>query len=180
MTILSSERLRLEPFDAGHFDGLQALNRDPEVMRYIGGEPETPEQTRAMIARVQGRWVTFGYSWWSLIEHESGLLVGAAGLQHLGHERANPHEIGWRLRRDRWGRGLALEAARTVLAHAFGTVGAPRVCAIRHPDNLASQRVMERLGMRHVGRQAWNGDQVEVHELERAAWQAGAHVVAER
>jgi RimJ/RimL family protein N-acetyltransferase len=172
MTILTSPRLRFEPFDTHHFDGLQALNRDLEVMRYISGQPETPEETRAMIERVQGRWATFGYSWWSLIEHETGELVGAAGLQHLGHARANPLEVGWRLRTDRWGRGLATEAARTVLAHAFAGVDAALVCAIRHPDNLASLRVMERLGMRHVGRQTWNGAQVEVHELARSEWKA--------
>lgn len=174
MTILKSSRLRFEPFDERHVDGLQAMNRDPEVMRYISGQPETLEETRAMVARVQGRWAQHGYSWWSLIELETGDLVGAAGLQHLGHDPANPHEIGWRLRRDRWGQGLASEAARTILAHAFEAIEAPKVCAIRHPDNLASQRLMERLGMRHVGRQAWQGMEVEVHELARTDWAGGA------
>ena len=52
MTILTSSRLRYEPIDDRHFDGMQAMNRDPEVMRYILGRPETPDETRAMIARV--------------------------------------------------------------------------------------------------------------------------------
>jgi RimJ/RimL family protein N-acetyltransferase len=167
MTILCSPRLRFEPLDDCHFDALQAMNRDPEVMRYISGRPETPEETRAMIARVRARWTEYGYGWWALIETDTGLLAGAAGLHHLGHERANPMEIGWRLRRARWGLGLATEAARTILGHAFETLAAPKVCAIRHPDNLDSRRVMERLGMRHVGRQTWQGMEVEVHELER-------------
>jgi RimJ/RimL family protein N-acetyltransferase len=173
MTILTSARLRFEPLDERHFDGLHAMNADPEVMRFISGRPETPDETRAMIGRVQARWARYGYGWWALIETETGELVGAAGLHHLGHDDANPHEIGWRLRRDRWGLGLATEAARTILAHAFGTVGAPKVCAIRHPDNLASQRVMERLGMRPVGLQTWQEMEVEVAELARADWAAG-------
>jgi len=172
MTILTSARLRFEPFADSHFDGLYAMNADPEVMRYITGRPDTPEETRAAIARVQGRWAQWGYSWWSLIEHDTGELVGAACLQHLGHDAANPLEIGWRLRRDRWGRGLASEAARTILKHAFDVVAAPRVCAIRHPDNVDSRRVMDRLGMRHVGRQTWHDEEVEVHELSRADWLA--------
>ena len=174
MTILTSARLRFEPFDDSHFDGLYAMNADPEVMRYITGRPDTPEETRAAIARVQGRWAQWGYSWWSLIEHDTGELVGAACLQHLGHDAANPLEIGWRLRRDRWGRGLASEAARTILGHAFEVVAAPKVCAIRHPDNLNSRRVMDRLGMRHVGLQTWHEMEVEVHELARADWLARA------
>lgn len=170
MTILTSARLRFEPFDDSHFDGLQAMNRDPEVMRYISGRPETPEETRAMIARVQRRWAEYGYGWWSLIEHETGELVGAAGLHHLGHDPANLLEIGWRLRRDRWGLGVASEAARTILAHAFEALAAPAVCAIRHPDNHDSRRLMERLGMRHVGQQTWHEMPVEVHALARADW----------
>jgi RimJ/RimL family protein N-acetyltransferase len=170
MTVLNSTRLRLEPFDERHLDGLYAMNSDPEVMRYISGRPETLEETRAMVARVQGRWAQRGYDWWSLIDTQTGELVGAAGLYHLGQDPANAHEIGWRLRREHWGHGLALEAARTILQHAFTTVGAPLVCAIRHPDNLASARVMDKLGMRPVGVQIWNGSQVEVHELARAAW----------
>jgi RimJ/RimL family protein N-acetyltransferase len=174
MTILTSARLRFEPFDERHFDGLQAMNSDPEVMRYISGRPETPEETRAAIARVQGRWAQYGYGWWALIEQGTGELAGATGLQHLGHDGANPHEIGWRLRRDRWGLGLASEAARTILAHAFEVVGAPAVCAIRHPENVNSRRVMDRLGMRHIGLQTWHEMEVEVHELARAGWAGGA------
>lgn len=91
-------------------------------------------------------------------------------MQHLGHEHANPHEIGWRLRRDRWGQGLASEAARELARFAFQDLQAPRVYAIRHPGNLASQKVMERLGMRYVGLQSWHGDEVAVHELGRDEW----------
>ena len=171
MTILTTARLRFEPFDDSHFDGLQAMNRDPAVQRYLLGRPETPQETLAAIARVQARWAAWGYGWWAFIESGSGELVGAGCVQHLGHERANPHEIGWRLRRDRWGMGLASEAARTLARHAFEALDAPLVCALRHPDNLASQKVMERLGMRHVGLQHWHGEQVALHELTRADWQ---------
>jgi RimJ/RimL family protein N-acetyltransferase len=157
-----------------HLDGLAAMNSDPAVMRYITGKPETREETAAMIGRVQQRWQNWGIGWWSLFERETGEIIGAAGIHFLGFDPANPHEIGWRLRRDRWGRGLASEAARTILGHAFEVVAAPKVCAIRHPDNLNSQRVMARLGMRHVGPQTWHDMQVEVHELTRADWLARA------
>jgi RimJ/RimL family protein N-acetyltransferase len=172
MTILRTARLRFEPFDERHFDGLQAMNRDPEVQRYLLGRPETPEETRAAIGRVQARWVAWGYGWWPFIEHDGGELVGAGCVQHLGQDRANPHEIGWRLRRDRWGMGLASEAARELARHAFEDLDAPLVCAIRHPGNLPSRRVMERLGMRYAGLQAWVGNEVAVHELAHTQWRA--------
>jgi len=177
MTILATARLRFEPFDECHLDGLQAMNRDPEVQRYLLGRPETPEETLAAIARVRARRAAWGYGWWAFIEHDSGELAGAGCIQHLGHDRANPHEIGWRLRRDRWGMGLASEAARELARHAFEDLDAPLVCAIRHPDNLPSRRVMERLGMCYAGLQTWGGNQVALHELARTQWNTrwGAH-----
>jgi len=172
MTILATARLRFEPFDERHLDGLHAMNRDPEVQRYLLGRPETREETRAAIARVQARWAAWGHGWWAFIDTADGGVAGAGCIQHLGHERANPHEIGWRLRRDCWGRGLALEAAQALARHAFEALDAPLVCATRHPDNLASARVMDRLGMRHAGLQPWDGEPVAVHELLREDWRA--------
>ena len=119
MTVLTTERLLLEPINPAHYEGLRALNSDPVVMRYITGAAETPEETRAVIERVQGRWRQFGYSWWSFLDRESGELVGAGCIQHLGHDPANPYEIGWRLRQDQWGKGYAIEAARRMARFAF-------------------------------------------------------------
>jgi RimJ/RimL family protein N-acetyltransferase len=172
MTILTSARLRLEPICIGHYAGLRVLNADPQVARFVGGTPETAEQTLAMIERVQGRWQSFGYSWWSFIEQESGELVGAGCIQHLGHDRANPHEIGWRLRPDRWGRGYATEAARRMAAFAFDELQAPRLAAICHPDNVDSVRVMVRLGMQYRGEETWNAQVVSVYDLSVDAWRA--------
>ena len=172
MTILASTRLRYEPMSDAHFDGLAAMNADPEVMRYISGRAETPDETRAMIARVRTRWDEWGYGWWTLLDAATGEVVGAGGIQHLGRDRANPHEIGWRLRRASWGQGLATEAARTLAAHAFDVLDAPLLCAVRHPDNAASQRVMDKLGMRFTGMEDWDGARVPVHALARDAWLA--------
>jgi RimJ/RimL family protein N-acetyltransferase len=176
MTILTTTRLRFEPFAEHHMDGLHAMNRDPEVQRYLLGRPETRAETLASIHRVQARWAQLGYGWWAFMETETGELVGAGCLQHLGHDPANPHEIGWRLRRDHWGQGLASEAAHELARHAFEDIGAPLVRAIRHPGNLGSEKVMARLGMRALGLQTWQGEQVALHELTRDAWRARSGV----
>ena len=172
MTILSTARLRLEPFDDHHFDGLQAMNRLPEVMRYLSGQPETPEQTRAGIALVKERWTRFGFSWWAFIERESARLVGAGCIQHLGRDPANPHEIGWRLVPDKWGQGLASEAAQAMAAFACDTLQAPLLVAVCKPDNTDSAKVMARLGMRYRGEENWYGSPHAAWEITRAEWHA--------
>jgi RimJ/RimL family protein N-acetyltransferase len=172
MTVLDTARLRLEPMTEAHLDGLHAMNSDPAVMRYITGEPESREVTLAMIGRVRQRWENWGFSWWSLVEKETGDIIGAGGVQYLGFDPANPHEIGWRLRADKWGQGLAFEAARRMTAFAFEELNAPLLCAICHPENRPSSRLMERLGMRYQRQEIWHGMPSSLYEISAGAWRA--------
>jgi RimJ/RimL family protein N-acetyltransferase len=181
MTLLTTSRLRLEPFAEAHLAGLNRMNADPEVMRYLSdGRPETLDETRAVIERVMTRWREVGYSWWSLIERETGDLIGAGAIQNLRREAtplpdlACPLEIGWRLRRDRWGRGLAVEAARTMADFAFTSLNAPELLAVCHPDNAASAAVMKRLGMQEAGLQRWYGRDLLTYRIDADQWRAAS------
>jgi RimJ/RimL family protein N-acetyltransferase len=84
--------------------------------------------------------------------------------------RSNPLEIGWRLHPDFWHLGLASEAAACMTAFAFETLAAPEIIAVRHPENIASARVMDRLGMRHRGLETWYGESLATHTLSRKEW----------
>lgn len=178
--ILHTPRLRLEPFDDTHLDGLQAMNRQPEVMRYLSGQPETPEQTQAMIAKVRRCWAAWGTGWWAFVEPVGGRVVGAGCIQYLRRDEAPPDdpmtlvgqplEIGWRLHPDVWHRGLATEAAVRMCDFAFETFDIAELLAVRHPDNVASGQVMQRLGMRARGLEPWYGRTVAVHVVDRETW----------
>jgi len=172
MTILTTDRLRLVPMADEHFEGLFAMNNDAEVMRYITGKPDTPEATWAMIERVKARWAEWGYSWWSFFEIETGMIVGAGCIQHLGRDAANPLETGWRLRRDRWGRGYASEAAEHMAAFAFETVHTPLLTAVCDPLNTGSSHVMKKLGMRYRGIEHWYDSDVATYEITAEEWRA--------
>jgi len=176
MTTLLTPRLRLEPFTDAHVAGLNAMNADPEVMRYISGRPETLDETRAIVERVRQRWTTTGYSWWSFVDIASREIVGAGCVQNLRREAtpepdpACPLETGWRLRRDQWGRGLASEAAQAMAAFAFDTLEAPELLAVCMPENSASSNVMKRLGMRDLGVQPWYGKSLATFGITAEAW----------
>ncbi len=172
MTILTTGRLRLEPFDDRHLDGLHAMNRLPEVMRFITGKPETLEQTRAAIETIKGRWAQYGFSWWAFVERGGERVIGAGCIQYLGRDPANPHEIGWRLVPDKWGQGYASEAARAMAGWAFETLDAPLLCAVCKPENRDSVRVMQRLGVRYRGEETWYDSPHAVYEMTRAEWLA--------
>lgn len=170
MTTLTTPRLRLEPFDDRHLDGLNAMNRLPEVMQFITGRAETRDETQAGIERVKARWAEWGYSWWAFVDPVQARVAGAGCIQHLDRDRAQPLEIGWRLHPDYWHRGLAIEAAQAMAAFAFERLNAPLLTAVRHPDNVASGQVMSRLGMRYRGIERWYDADLAVHELSAADW----------
>ena len=180
MSILTTPRLRLEPYTDAHFDGLHAMNSDPEVARYLSGMPETREETLAVIERTKARWRDLGYSWWAFIDRESGALVGAGCLQNLRREMTPvpdpdcPLEIGWRLRRDAQGRGLATEAATAIVDFAFDVRRADELMAVCNPENTASASVMARLGMQHLGLQRWYGKDATTYWIDAAQWRANA------
>jgi RimJ/RimL family protein N-acetyltransferase len=168
MPILHTPRLRLEPITDSHLEGMFVLNSDPEVMRYITGKPQSMDEVSAMIERVKRHWAEFGCSWWAWIEKSSGELIGAGCIQHLAHHAELGLEIGWRLRKDKWGHGFALEAAHTMAAFAFDDLQSPDLTAVCHPDNFASAKVMEKLGMSYRGIEKWYDTDTKTYFMTRA------------
>lgn len=144
-----SERLHLRRMAAEHLPDLIELDADPEVMRHIsGGLPNSRERYESELLPRMLAWdeQPFGF----LAAYEAGRFQG---WFHLRPSVADSSvlELGYRLRRAAWGRGLATEGARVLLAHAFDRLGQSAVDACTHPDNSASMRVMLKCGMRRVG-----------------------------
>lgn len=147
--LLETARLRLRRFTSDDIDRLVELDSDPEVMRYITyGEP-TPRATYQDV--ILPRWFAIydatpllGY--WAAEDRAAG---GFVGWFHLRPDRidADEQELGYRLARNEWGRGLATEGASAVLDHAFTRVGATKVSARTLARNFASQRVMRKCGL---------------------------------
>jgi RimJ/RimL family protein N-acetyltransferase len=147
---ITTERLYLTPFAPAHADALFSMNTDPDVMRYLG-DPQTRDETEAGIVRVQARWDTFGYAWWTIFLKDTDTIIGAACLQNLAHKQDAPLEIGWRLMTAHQGKGYATEAGQAAIDYGYEKVGVDYLCAVTDPENIASQKVMQRLGMRYVG-----------------------------
>lgn len=143
-------RLRLRPFTLDDIDPLHQLMDDPEVMRYF---PTTDLPSREQIERlVRGQlahWEKHDYGWWAVELREQAGLIGWSGLQYL--TETDETEIAYFLGKAFWGRGLATEGAREGLKHGFETLGLARIVALVHPENLASQRVIQKLGLSLTG-----------------------------
>ncbi len=147
---LETERLLLRRWRAADLDPLAEMNADPEVMEHF---PATLSRAEAalLLARLEAGFERDGYGFWAVELREDGALAGFVGLSPVPDDiaLAPAVEVGWRLGRDFWGRGIAREAAAAALAFAFGTLELGEVVAYTAAGNDRSRRLMERLGMRH-------------------------------
>jgi RimJ/RimL family protein N-acetyltransferase len=125
-----------------------ALWTDPEVTRLIGG-PLSPQQVGQKLAGEIATQDASGIQYWPMFLRVTGEHVGCAGLRPY-RPAEGIYELGFHLLTAYWGRGLAEEAARAVIGHAFKTLGANGLFAGHHPENAASRRILEKLGFRHT------------------------------
>lgn len=151
---LASERLQLRRFTVADGALLQRLNSDPEVMRYLGGV-ERAEDTQAML---EGRILSYyeehpGLGVWATLERSSGECIGFHLLNHIRGEALI--QVGYRLFPQFWGSGYATEMSVALLRYGFANLGLPSICAITHPDNHGSQRVLLKSGLERRGERAF-------------------------
>jgi len=145
----STARLTLRPWRDSDLDDFAAMNADPEVSADLGG-PLSRAESETKLQRFRHSFDHYGLTRWAVLD-DVGQFLGYAGIRRHGEgERALPphHDIGWRFTRSAWGNGYASEAAAAALDDAFDRVGLEEVLAYTAPDNLRSQAVMNRLGMR--------------------------------
>ena len=151
--LVETERLLQCAFDCGDVDLLTELDADPAVMRFITGGRTTPrsEIENDILPAFLSYYERFdGYGFWAAIEKESDEFVGWFHLRPAPRAPDDEPELGYRLRRSAWGRGLATEGARALIDVAFSRLGAQRVVAETMAVNVASRRVMEKADMQLI------------------------------
>lgn len=149
---LLTPRLLLRHWHPADGEPFAALNADPEVMEHFPHLLSRAESD-AFAARAEAGLAARGYGLWAVEERASGRFLGFTGLNPVAFEApfvdGPTVEIGWRLRRDAWGRGYAQEAARAARDYAFAGAGLRELVSFTSTTNLRSSHVMERIGMTH-------------------------------
>ncbi len=177
---LATERLRLEPLTHDHTELLVELDSDAEVLRFIFGRALSREEVveQHLPRRLRPEGPPRGLGYWAGFEEERFVGWWSLAVDDADDRTA---ELGYRLRRDAWGRGLATEGSRALLEHAFDTLGLPSVWAVTMAVNAGSRGVLARLGMTHVRTdvEEWEdplpgAERGEVrYELTREEWRRG-------
>ena len=147
MTPIETERLLLREFTLDDAPGYLALNGDPEVLRYTYDTPmQTLEDARRILREAPlADYATYGYGRVACILKETGELVGFTGLKYL--PEFGETDIGYRFVRHCWGQGLATESALPLMAYGREVLGLERIVGLVDPENVASARVLVKLGL---------------------------------
>ena len=189
--LLQTDRLILRRFTAADLDNLFELDNDPEVMRYInGGNPTSrviiQNDILPAFLHYDEQYPAFGF--WAAVDKLSSSFIGWFSFRPVS-DSAGEIALGYRLHKAFWNKGYATEGARALIHKGFTELGVQRIVAKTYEKNLASRRVMEKVGMSLVRRfhlvpedllqadtyhaaslEVWEGDDVE-YALERSEWQ---------
>ena len=149
--MIETERLRLRPFEERDRDALRRFWADPLVTRDLGG-PRDAAGADAIVARHEEYRAMRELGFWITERRSDGAFLGYCGLKPggPGTPADGELEIGWSLLPSAWGQGYAREAAQASLDWGWRMQDAHRIVAITACGNLASRRVMERIGMEHL------------------------------
>jgi RimJ/RimL family protein N-acetyltransferase len=146
MNQLETERTVLRMFTTNDLDDLAAILSSPEVMKYLelDCQPISRKQTQITIESIIRHWKNHGFGRWAVICKEDGKLIGMAGFR--SHEDIG--ELVYVLDEPYWGVGLATEIADAILKYGFEVCNFLSIIAMTRPENVASRRVMDKIGMR--------------------------------
>jgi ribosomal-protein-alanine N-acetyltransferase len=146
---LRISRLTLRPLQLNDAEALHRIYQTEGVLRYFPNPIAPPlEKVQRLITAQQVHWETQGYGNWGLLPDGEEEIIGWAGLQYL--LELDETEVGFLLDQPFWGRGYATEAALASLQFGFEHFSLDHMIALVHPDNLASQRVIEKCGMTYM------------------------------
>lgn len=139
---------------------------NPAVHRYMPRTDPWPiKKVQKWVEIGLTQWDEKGYGWWAVELKDEGDLIGWCGLNYL--EEMDEIEVLYLIGEEYWGRGLATEAARAAVQYAFEVVGIDGLVGIIHIENIASRRVLEKIGLSYKERAHYFGIEVDTYYLDR-------------
>lgn len=167
MDEIETDRLYLRRFTPDDLNELAVIFADPAVLRYLAtGQPATREETNVALLSIIRHWHRHGYGRWAVVHRATNKLIGYGGLRSFD---GRP-ELVYLLAKEYWGRGLATELAHGCLEYGFRHHNFDRIIALTRPENLASRRVLEKVGLRFERNTNFLNIDVVFYALTREAY----------
>jgi RimJ/RimL family protein N-acetyltransferase len=159
--VIETTRLLLRLPEAADAQALMEIHLDPEVLAQglvtltveglvtLTAPPGGIDLALRNVERMLRHWKDYGYGQWSVVEKNTGNVIGCVGFYH--REQQSDIEIGWIIRRSHWGNGFATEAARAAIDWTWRTTSIDHIISLIRPTDARSMRVAEKSGQRFEG-----------------------------
>lgn len=172
MPELETSRLRLRPFQLTDLpDYHRQLASDAEVMQtLLPGKALSLEEARLFFNSFIEHWERHKFGLWLIFDKQAGNLIGQCGLRFL--KNTPEYELAYAIARSHWGLGIATEAAKASVRYGFEQLQAYQIIALAAPTNFASQRVMQKLGLKYQKKGLFYNKPFLYYALLRESWQA--------
>lgn len=145
-----TERLILREIVPSDIDGMFELDSDPEVHKYLGNKPvQDKQQIAAVIDFIRKQYLDYGIGRWAIVDKKTNEFMGWAGLKYVTEEtngQQNFYDLGYRLIRRHWGKGIATEAAQASLDYGFNDMKLEKLHGIADCQNIGSNKILTKIG----------------------------------
>ena len=166
-----TERLILREILPTDIEGLFELDSDPEVHRYLGNSPVTDKnQIVEVIYFIRQQYIDHGIGRWAIIDKKTNQFIGWTGLKFvtdLTNNHSNYYDLGYRLIKKYWGKGIATESAIASLDYAFNKLKADNVFAIADCNNNGSNKVLRKVGLNFIENFVLDGTEHNWYKIDR-------------
>lgn len=173
--IIETERFFLREVLESDVDGFYELDADPEVHRYLGNKPvNDKEKLNSLIMYIQQQYIENGIGRWAVIDKATHEFLGWSGLKLVKdniNNQTNFYDLGYRLIRKHWGKGIATETSKASIAYGFNELKLNEIIAAIHCDNAASNNVVKKLGFELIENFDFDGEDHNWYKLTREKWE---------
>lgn len=163
-TVIETERLLLRTFTQDDAQLIYELNLDPDVTRYTGDPIRDLDHAKEVLEKViLPQYALYNHGRWAVHTKPGLEFIGWCGLKNRP-ERDHEIDLGYRFLQSAWGKGYATEAAFACLKYGFETLGLQRIVGRAMPQNLASLKVLEKIGMVYIGEEIVDDHPAKTYE----------------
>ena len=169
--IIETKRLILREFTINDLTKLQKILSDKDVMLFSVWGPLDEKGTRIFLEKTFESYKKNGYGKWAVIDKEKNKLIGSCGLHNVDiGEGKMQTELGYRLAKNFWGKGLGAEAAKAMCKYGFKALHLREIISCIDKENVASIRVAEKIGMKHWKSGKMFGHECEIYKITDNEW----------
>jgi ribosomal-protein-alanine N-acetyltransferase len=180
---LETERFLLRDLIEADAQDMFELDSDPEVHKYLGNKPvQSIETILEVIQHVRRQYETNGIGRWAVIDKATNAWVGWSGLKYEQRitDGSRYYDVGYRLKRAFWGKGIATETAQACIQYGFEQLNLEVLNAAAHVDNAASNRVLQKVGFQFVETFYYDTELCNWYQLEKSNFYSQRKVVMKK